>query len=296
MKSGVVFGLSRTQAVVEVVHSSSPVLDDPFVSGQIAAAQALSGIWGTGAEVLFALNVMALPVQIPRDVLKALLAGGASKAKEAGIPLLGGHSMQSNEPQYGLAVTGSVHPQRMLTSAGGQVGDVLILTKPIGTAVAMTALARKLASKTLVKQATARMTQLNQAAAEVFASRRFKVNALTSVMGLGLLGHALELAHGAKKRVFLQLESVPLLPEIAALAEEGLTSESGSMALKATRFPSGLPQTIKSVLAGAETNGGLLAAIPFRDAPKAFAALGRKGVEAWAIGQIQQGKVGLEVV
>jgi selenide,water dikinase len=295
-----VYRLTKDLAIVETVDFFPPVLDDPFAYGQIAAANAMSDVWAMGGRALFALNLVAFPKELPVSILKDILAGGASKAAEAGIPILGGHSVQSPEPKYGMAVTGVVHPKKVLTNAGGRPGDVLILTKPIGTGIATTALKRGLASKALVRRVTAQMATLNQAAGEVFASGKFPVHALTDVTGFGLLGHGLELARGAKLRLGLELERVPLLPEIAALAEQGVvpggTKTNLAHAAKWTRFPDGLPEAIQHVLADAQTNGGLLAAVPEKAARKALAALERKGVEAWAIGRLERGRPGVDVV
>lgn len=294
-----VYRLTPTLAIVETVDFFPPVLDDPFAYGQIAAANAMSDIWAMGAKPIFALNLVAFPKELPLKILRAILAGGASKAKEAGIPILGGHSVVSPEPKYGMAVTGTVHPKKVLTNAGGKPGDVLLLTKPIGTGIATTALKRGLASKALVKRVTAQMATLNRAAGEVFASGRFKVNALTDVTGFGLLGHGLEVARGAKLRAVIELERVPLLPEIAALAEQGVvpggTKTNLEHASRGVTFPEGLPEAIRHVLADAQTNGGLLAAVPERDVTKALRALAAKGVEAWPIGWLEKGKPGLTV-
>lgn len=295
-----VYRLSKDVAIVETVDFFPPVLDDPYAYGQIAAANAMSDVWAMGGKALFALNLVAFPKELPVKILKAILAGGASKATEAGIPILGGHSVQSPEPKYGMAVTGVVHPKKVLTNAGGRPGDVLILTKPIGTGIATTALKRNLASKALVKRVTAQMSALNKAAGEVFASGKFPVHALTDVTGFGLLGHAIEMARGAKLRVGLELERVPLLPEIAALAEQGVvpggTKTNLAHASKWVRFPEGLPEPIRQVLADAQTNGGLLAAVPEKAALKALNALEKKGVDAWAIGRLYPGKPGVDVV
>jgi selenide,water dikinase len=295
-----VYQLSKDLAVVETVDFFPPVLDDPYAYGQIAAANAMSDVWAMGGKTLFALNLVAFPKELPVSILKAILAGGAEKAAEAGIPILGGHSVQSPEPKYGMAVTGVVHPKRILTNAQARAGDVLILTKPIGTGIATTALKRGVASKALVKRVTAQMAALNKAAGEVFASGAFPVHALTDVTGFGLLGHALEMARGAKLKVTLELERVPLLPEIAALAEQGVVP-GGTMANLAharrwVRFPEGLPEPVQHVLADAQTNGGLLAAVPEKAVVKALRALARKKVEAWVIGWLSKGKPGVEVV
>jgi selenide, water dikinase len=294
-----VYQLRSDLAVVETVDFFPPVLDDPFAYGQIAAANAMSDIWAMGAKPIFALNIVAFPKELPIEILHEILAGGASKAKEAGIPILGGHSIQSPEPKYGMAVTGTIHPKKILTNAGGKAGDVLILTKPIGTGIATTALKRGLASKALIDRVTKQMAALNQAAGEVFASGKFKVNALTDVTGFGLLGHGLEIARGAKLRAVIELENVPLLPEIAALADQGVvpggTRTNLEHAQKGVLFPEGLPDAIKHVLADAQTNGGLLACVPAKDVTKAMRLLAAKKVEAWPIGWLEKGKPGLTI-
>ena len=294
-----VYQLRPDLAVVETVDFFPPVLDDPFAYGQIAAANAMSDIWAMGAKPIFALNIVAFPKELPIEILHEILAGGASKAKEAGIPILGGHSIQSPEPKYGMAVTGTIHPKKILTNAGGKAGDVLILTKPIGTGIATTALKRGLASKALIDRVTKQMAALNKAAGEVFASGKFKVNALTDVTGFGLLGHGLEIARGAKLRAVIELENVPLLPEIASLAEQGVvpggTKTNLDHAQKGVLFPDGLPEAIKHVLADAQTNGGLLACVPAKDATKALKLLAAKKVEAWPIGWLEKGKPGLTI-
>jgi len=295
-----VYRLTKDLAVVETVDFFPPVLDDPFAYGQIAAANAMSDIWAMGAKALFALNLVAFPKELPTSILKEILAGGASKAKEAGIPILGGHSVQSPEPKYGMAVTGVVHPKKVLTNAGGKRGDLLVLTKPIGTGIATTALKRGLASKALIKAVTLQMATLNKAAGEVFTSGRFTVNALTDVTGFGLLGHGLEIARGAKLRLVLEAERVPFLNEVLALASQGVvpggTKTNLEHALKGTHFAEGTPDVIQFALADAQTNGGLLASIPEKDALKALKALEKRGVQGWIVGQLVKGKPGIEVV
>jgi selenide,water dikinase len=295
-----VYRLSSSLAVVETVDFFPPVLDDPFAYGQIAAANAMSDIWAMGAKAIFALNLVAFPKELPTSVLQKILAGGASKAKEAGIPILGGHSIQSPEPKYGMAVTGLVHPKRVLTNSGGKAGDRLILTKPIGTGIATTALKRALASKDLIARVTRQMAELNKRAGEVFVSGKFKVNALTDVTGFGLLGHLLEVARGAKLRAELQLERVPIIEGVPALAEQGVvpggTRANLEHVSKWVKFGADLPAHVRSVLADAQTNGGLLAAVPRKDEHKAVAALLKAGVFAAVIGELRPGKPGIDVV
>src|SRR3954463_2953895 len=169
-----VYRLTPTLAVVETVDFFPPVVDDPFAFGQIAAANALSDIWAMGAKPLFALNLVGFPSELPLETLSLILAGGQDKAEEAGVPILGGHSVQDPEPKYGMAVTGLVHPKKILTNARAKNGDVLFLTKPLGSGIATTAIKRGIAKKELQKNAIGIMTTLNKAAGEVFASGKFK--------------------------------------------------------------------------------------------------------------------------
>ena len=295
-----VYRLSARQAVVSTVDFFPPVVDDPFAFGQIAAANALSDVWAMGARPLFALNLVAFPTQVlPIETLARILEGGQSKADEAGIPILGGHSVDDPEPKYGMAVTGVVHPRRILTNAGGRPGDVLLLTKPLGSGIATTAIKRGIATPELERSVIELMSGLNRAAGEVFASGKFPVHALTDVTGFGLLGHLTEMALGAKLRARLFLERVPILAGVPALAEQGVVP-GGTMAnlehfAAQVRFPKGLPGPVRWVLADAQTNGGLLAAIPRRALSTAERALDRARVDAAIIGELVRGRSGIDV-
>ena len=295
-----VYRLSAREAVVSTVDFFPPVVDDPFAFGQIAAANALSDVWAMGARPLFALNLVAFPTQaLPTETLALILEGGQSKADEAGIPILGGHSVDDPEPKYGMAVTGLVHPRRILTNAGGRAGDVLILTKPLGSGIATTAIKRGIASPELERNVVELMSGLNRAAGEVFASGKFPVHALTDVTGFGLLGHLTEMALGAKLRARLFLERVPILAGVPALAEQGVVPGGTVANLEHfgahVQFPVGLPDPVKRVLADAQTNGGLLAAVPDAAAQKAERALARAGVDAAIIGELVRGAPGIVV-
>lgn len=295
-----VYRLAPGLAVVETVDFFPPVVDDPFQFGAIAAANALSDIYAMGARPLFALNLVGFPKELPLTILGKILAGGQAKADEAGIPILGGHSVQDPEPKYGMAVTGVVHPKKVLTNAGAKPGDVLILTKPLGSGIATTAIKRGVASKALTKRVVAVMSALNRASGEVFASGKFKVNALTDVTGFGLLGHLLEMMTGAKTKALLALERIPIIQEVPALAAQGVvpggTKANLTHVSKRVRFPEGLPEDIRWVLADAQTNGGLLASVPARDARKALIALEKAGVDAALIGEVARGRPGIDVV
>jgi selenide,water dikinase len=295
-----VYRLTSSLAVVETADFFPPVVDDPFQFGEIAAANALSDIWAMGAKPLFALNLVGFPSTLPLSMLSEILAGGRSKAAEAGVPILGGHSVQDPEPKYGMAVTGIVHPKRILRNSGAKRGDVLILTKPLGSGIATTAIKRNRASAPLVERVVAVMSQLNQKAGQVFASRKFKVNALTDVTGFGLLGHLLEMMTGSKTRARLFWKKIPILDGVAELAEQEVVPGGSKSNLdyvrSRVRFPKGLPQSWRWVLADAQTNGGLLAAVPSRQANLALKALSRARVQASVIGEVVPGVPGIEIL
>jgi selenide,water dikinase len=199
-----------------------------------------------------------------------------------------------------MAVTGLVDPKRVLTNAGARPGDLLILTKPIGSGIATTANKRGEADAELSERVTQVMATLNKVGGEVFSSGKFKVNALTDVTGFGLLGHLLEMMNGAKARAKLYLERIPIIQGVPDLAARGVVpgGSKGNLEFVGSkvRFPDGLPDEIRLVLADAQTNGGLLAAVPVKDAGKAVRALERKGVDGAVIGEVVRGKAGIEVV
>ena len=295
-----VYRVSRDLAIVETVDFFPPVVDDPRTFGEIAAANALSDIWAMGGKPLFALNLVAFPNGLPLEMLSEILEGGQRKAEEAGIPILGGHSIQDPEPKYGMAVTGTVHPKRVLTNAGAKPGDALILTKPIGSGIATTAIKQGKASEDLSRRVIPLMTELNKAAGEVFASPRYTVHALTDVTGYGLLGHLWEMMKGAGTRAELNLAAIPVLADVPALAAEGVVPGGTKANLEwvspHVRFPEEFPDPIKLVLADAQTNGGLLASIPSRGVSRVMKALERAGVGAAVIGEVKRGRPGIDVL
>ena len=205
-----VYALDATTAVVETVDFFTPVVDDPYWFGRIAAANAFSDIWAMGARPLFALNLVAWPVKtLPMEQLGEVLRGGADTARLAGAPILGGHSIDDPEPKYGMAVTGIVHPERVLRNVGVRPGDRLLLTKPLGTGIIATAIKRGIAPPALVDRAVEVMSALNRAAGELLAASG-AVHALTDVTGFGLLGHAWEMAEGSGVALRLRVGAVPL--------------------------------------------------------------------------------------
>ncbi len=294
------YRLSDTEAIVETVDFFTPVVDDPFAFGRIAAANAFSDIWAMGARPLFALNLVAFPVdRLAPEVLGEILRGGADAAAEAGAPILGGHSIDDPEPKYGLAVTGIVHPEKVLRNVGARPGDRLLLTKPLGSGIVTTAIKRGLATPSLVDAAVRVMATLNKRAGEVMAAAA-GVHALTDVTGFGLLGHALEMAAGSAVTIRFRWDRIPVLAGVQELAARDVVP-GGSKANLAwvaprVRFDPSLDATVRIVLADAQTNGGLLASLDPAAAERIGDALRAAGVEVFEIGEVIGGREpGLEV-
>ncbi|MGA9524201.1 MAG: selenide, water dikinase SelD [Myxococcaceae bacterium] len=294
------YRLNDRQAIVQTVAFFPPIVHDPMKFGEIAAAHAMSDLWAMGAKPLFALNLVAFPGNLPTSMRSKILAGGQKKADEAGIPIVGERHIQGDEPKYGMAVTGVVDPRRVLTPAGARPGDVLILTKPLGSGIATTAIERGVASRALARRAIDVMSALNKAAGEVLADPKLKTHALTGVAGDGLLGHLWGMMKGAKTRAHLFLPFVPVIEGVPALSADGVvpggTKDNLQRMMKKVRFPKDFPEPIKWVLADVQTHGGLLAAVPGRTAPRALDALAEAGVGAVAIGEVTEGRPGIEVI
>ena len=287
-----VYRLSPEQAVVETVDFFTPVVDDPYWFGRIAAANAFSDIWAMGAKPLFALNLVGWPVKtLSMDILAEVLRGGAEAAALAGAPVLGGHSIDDPEPKYGMAVTGLVHPDRILRNVGAKPGDRLLLTKPLGSGIITTAIKRGVALGSLQDAVTRLMAELNRAAGEALALSG-AVHALTDVTGFGLLGHAWEMAEGSGVTLRIRSQAVPVLDGVVDLAAADVVP-GGSRANLAWVQPhlradpdAALPLI---VLADAQTNGGLLAAVAPERSAGVLAALAAAGVNAADIGEVLPG-------
>ncbi len=278
---------------METADFFTPVVDDPYWFGRIAAANALSDVWAMGGRPLFALNLVAWPVGArPLEELGEVLRGGAEAAALAGAPILGGHSIDDPEPKYGMAVTGLVHPDRILRNVGARPGDRLLLTKPLGTGILSTAIKRGIALGPLLDQVTRLMAELNRAAGEALAASG-AVHALTDVTGFGLLGHAWEMAEGSGVAMRLRAAAVPVLDGVAELAAAGVVPGGSKANLRWVephlRLDPGaaLPAI---VLADAQTNGGLLAAVAPDRAAAVLEALAAAGVSAAEIGEVLPGE------
>lgn len=290
-----VYRISADLALVQTVDFFTPVVDDPYWFGAIAAANALSDIYAMGGTPLTALNIAAFPIgTLSRDILAEILRGGADKVREAGATIVGGHTVDDPEPKYGLAVTGLIHPGRILTNAGAQDGDVLVLTKPLGSGIATTAIKRGLASDELRDTVIALMATLNRAAAE--AMLEVGARAATDITGFGLLGHLGEMAAGSGLAASISASAVPLLPEVLALAAQGVVPGGSRRNLEALvgrlHWDVALDEPHRLVLGDAQTSGGLLIALPAAAADSLLAALSRRGVEGALIGGMVVGVAG----
>ena len=292
---GGVYLLDENTALVLTTDFFTPVVDDATDFGRVAAANALSDIYACGAKPLVALNLVAYPSRtLPMELLGEIMLGGASVAAQAGIPILGGHSIDDPEPKYGLVVVGTVHPDAVLTNAGGKAGDVLILTKPLGSGVLTTAIKRQLASGAETQQVTDLMATLNKAAGEVFAAHHTHVNALTDVTGFGLLGHLLEMLEGAQLGAEVRASAVPVLDAARRYAEQGVIPGGSKANLKAVAERCDLDPNLgpleAQLLADAQTSGGLLAAVPEAHASAVPSDLEAAGAScAVVIGQLHEG-------
>lgn len=286
-----VYRLNDQIAIVQTVDYFTPVIDDPYTFGQITAANALSDIYAMGAKPLLVLNIVGFPVKLlSMDVLVEILKGGADKVKEAGAIVAGGHSIEDNEPKYGLAVTGIVHPDRVITNAGARPGDALILTKPLGTGIINTAVKGKLADDGARRAAINVMTALNDRAARVMIASG--ASACTDITGFGLLGHLYEMlaASGVGGRVFLK--DVPVLEQVRSLASMGIVPGGAYRNLEYLkewlRWDNHIDELEMLILADPQTSGGLLMAVAADQAEQTVRALEEEGVTGVRIGEIIQ--------
>ena len=284
-----VWRISDELAVVQTIDFFTPLVDDPYTFGRIAATNAFSDIYAMGGRPAFALNVVAFPKALPMALLGEILRGGADVARAAGAVVAGGHSIDDPEPKYGMAVTGFVHPAEVWTNGGGREGDVLVLTKPIGTGIVTTAVKRGAPDPEVVDAAVASMTTLNAEAAELVRSAR--PHAVTDVTGFGLVGHAREVAEGAGLRAEIDFAAVELLPGVRELIAEGQvpggTRTNLELAGAYAEFGAGLGEAGRLLACDAQTSGGLLVALP----PERAAAL------PWpAIGRLAAGPAGTVLV
>ena len=274
-----VYKISEEIAMIQTVDFFTPIVDDPFEFGQIGAANAISDVYAMGGIPKVALNIVGFPNCLDPAILQEIIRGGALKAKEAGAVLAGGHSVQSEEPLYGLCVSGFVHPDHIWKNVGAKPGDALILTKPLGNGLINTAVKASMASEESRREAVKAMTSLNSLAAEVL--REFDVHACTDVTGFGLIAHCLEMASGSDVTLELSSGSIPVLTDAEEYAKLGLVPAGAyrnrEYSEGKVRFE-GISVSFMDVLFDPQTSGGLLAAVPEEEAPHVLRELERRGL------------------
>jgi cysteine desulfurase len=290
-----VYRIDDRTAIVQTVDFFTPVVDDPYDFGAIAAANALSDIYAMGGKPLFALSIVGFPEKLlPPEVLQQIFRGATDKVSEAGISIIGGHTIEDTEPKFGLVVTGSIDPGKILTNSSAKPGDAIILTKPVGTGILSTGIKRGLVDRETEKRMIAVMTQLNDKAAEVMTA--FPVSACTDVTGFGLLGHLKELILGSHTGAVVDHKKVPVLPmtwELAAMNMiPGGTRNNLKFVEDTVDWDEGVPELAKVILADAQTSGGLLITLPAQEADKFIEQCRLIGIsDAVVIGSITKGKM-----
>jgi selenide,water dikinase len=284
-----VYRLSDDLALVQTVDFFTPIVDDPYTFGQIAAANALSDVYAMGARPISALSIVGFPNRAENlDMLEQILQGGHAKMQEAGCAVLGGHSIGDEEIKFGYAVTGLVNPQRVLSNAGAQPGDRLVLTKRLGTGVISTALKANRASEASVAAAIESMSRLNRAAIEV--ALQFPIHAATDVTGFGLLGHAREMAVASKVSLVLHAAQIEFLPDALTYARAGFIpgglKRNAEFLAGCVEFADEIPEEVRNLHFDPQTSGGLFLCVEVRAAADLVLALRERGVPAQEVGEV----------
>ena len=285
-----VFRIDAQRALVQTIDFFTPVVDDPYLFGAIAAANSLSDIYAMGGTPLTAMTIACFP---EREEMIAILAqvmrGGVEKLHEAGVALLGGHTVCDAEVKFGYAITGLVHPEQVLTNAGARPGNALILTKPLGIGIITTAIKRGKAQPETIQKAIRVMTALNRTASEV--ARSFRCQAATDITGFGLLGHGCEMAEASRVTLRFQSRAIPYLEEAYPLAEAGmipgLVAKTRRLLESRIAFRDDIASPLRAILLDPQTSGGLLLAVDRDDAAPLMEKLNRNGVEAAAVGVVE---------
>jgi selenide,water dikinase len=295
-----VYKLNSEQAIINTTDFFTPVVDDPYDYGAIAAANAMSDVYAMGGEVIFALNVSAFPADMASEIITQILRGGADKVIEAGAVIAGGHTITDDEPKYGLAVTGIVHPERFFTKGRAQPGDILILTKPLGTGTISTALKRDIVNPAHVPPMVESMKRLNRCAARA-GQAVGGIKSATDITGFGLLGHALEMAHASGYKFIFEMSQIPLLDGATTYAADfifpGGTSNNKMYFEKDVTFAPSISNDRQWLLWDTQTSGGLLMAIP-PDRLEEFQSVcvsNEHNQATWVVGQVTTGS-GIEVL
>lgn len=284
---GAVYKLSDDIALIQTLDFFTPVVDDPYTFGQIAAANSLSDVYAMGGDPKVALNIVCFPNCLDKSILGEILRGGADKVLEAGAVVIGGHSVQDDEPKYGLSVSGVVHPDKILKNCGSKPGDILILTKPLGVGIINTAAKGEMASKEGLDEAIKWMALLNKYAGEII--RKYDITACTDITGFGLMGHANEMAEGSGITFELYKESIPYIKEAKEYANFGLIPQ-GTYQNKAYISDSyklyDVPSWLEDILFDPQTSGGLLISCSEEAGNNILKEFKEKDIKSWVVGRV----------
>jgi selenide,water dikinase len=287
-----VYRINDEVAVIQTLDFFPPVVDDPYDYGAIAAANAMSDIYAMGGEVALALNIAAFPPDLPREVISEILRGGADKVAESGGALAGGHTIDDQEPKYGLSVMGLIHPDRVWTKAGARPGDVLLLTKPLGVGIITTVLKAGIADPAHVGPAVESMSKLNRHAARLI--QRVGAHACTDVTGFALLGHAYEMAEKSGVQLRFHLDRLPFLDGAVDYADQWLfpggTCHNEQAYRHGVRFAPGITEEMQQLLYTPETSGGLLVSLSAEKADALLALFAQENHPCWAVGEVVEGE------
>jgi selenide, water dikinase len=285
-----VYQIAPNQALVQTVDFFTPIVDDPYTFGQIAATNSLSDIYAMGGKPITSLALVCFPDKADLEILERILAGGLSKMMEAGCTIIGGHSIRDEETKFGYSVTGLIDPKKVLANVGAQPGDALIFTKAIGTGVISTAIKRGKAEPAWVDAAVQSMTTLNKNAAEVIERGDFRVHAMTDITGFGMMGHGRELALASKVALHLHAESIPVLPGALECVRAGYIpgglNNNRDFAECIVEYESQIRDDVKALLFDPQTAGGLLISVAASDSARLLSELQNAGVPARRIGEV----------
>lgn len=287
-----VYRLNDDIAIITTADYITPPVNDPFLFGQIAAANALSDVYAMGGRPVTCLNLAGFPSKkLDQDILNQIIAGGLSKITEAGAVLAGGHTIDDDEPKYGLAVTGIVHPDKFWTNTGARPGDILILTKPVGSGVLFNANLKNWVSSQALNQCLAVIKSLNKTAAEIMQD--FEIHAATDITGFGLSGHAFEMASGSGVRLEFTLDDIPVMPEALEMYAKGVSTgvnrQNRLLVENHIKFEKNVPEWHREIVYDPQTSGGLMVAVPQDQGPELISALKAADVkQSCIIGRVQK--------
>jgi selenide, water dikinase len=285
------YRVSDDLAIIGTLDFFPPLVDDARTFGEIAAANALSDVFAMGGRVLFALSIAAFPEELPRDVMAEVFAGASTKVREAGGTLAGGHTIRDPEPKYGLAVIGAAHPDHLLRKGGARPGDILLLTKRLGTGLLVSGERQGRTSAEDLRAAIDQMRVLNRAAAEVLVANG--VAAATDITGFGLLGHGLEMARASGARLVFDGDALPVLSGALELARGGVETDGGThnrrFVAAASQIGDGITPELETLAHDPQTSGGLLAAVASDRLGAVTDGLTAVGVDAWSVGRVEDG-------